>query len=237
MTLDPKAFEAADASDLLPCPFCGEAEFLECGGNFVTCKRCAASAYVEEFKGADAVEAIRRWNQRAADLVPRSEFEAAKRLCVLAAETVSNAEAERDEDRAKTEELQKNLELVEYHFDRLTEDYDSQGAQVAALWGVIEWAIERLEVDDGMTAKEQRTTEIRLRHILTITDTAEAAAQYQRVPEGWGVKPLLATAEMCEAAFEAYGSSEKLYPNHFEEIWTAMNVAAPTAGEPEGEWE
>jgi hypothetical protein len=67
-----------------------------------------------------------------------------------------------------------------------------------------------------------------------LIDTAKAAEGYQRVPEGWMVRPIEPTEEMYEAAFTAYCDSEKLFPALFKEIWEAMNAAAPQAGKGTG---
>ena len=74
-----------------------------------------------------------------------------------------------------------------------------------------------------------------------LADTAAAAAQYQRVPVGWEVKPLEPTQAMFDAGYAA-----AMFPRDREicaVMYKAMNAAAPNlssvaegeAGEKEGE--
>lgn len=68
--------------NLKPCPFCGGVD-LEEGGNYVTCRGCEASSYVEDSR-APKGEPVRRWNMRAS-LLPADQTEANAALEAAAA--------------------------------------------------------------------------------------------------------------------------------------------------------
>ena len=65
----PSPEPVADENGLLPCPFCGEVKYIECGNMYgntlykfiVTCKGCGATSC----DGETDSEAIAAWNRRA----------------------------------------------------------------------------------------------------------------------------------------------------------------------------
>ena len=114
------------------------------------------------------------------------------------------------------------------------------GKQIAALRGVLERIEPYLGHESGpKDPKGGRFPTWGQIIRAALTDTAKAAAQYQRVPEGWGVYPREPTEEMTKPSdylqciFPRLGMSRA----YMAEVYKAMLAAAPTAKPEAGEGE
>ncbi len=174
----------------------------------------------------------------AADLVPRSELEAHKRghegaTKILNARRVRLGELkiERDGARHEAEELARTVDQEMAEVELQTGLAETRGKMLAALREALEGMLEDFGAPyDGHLSVETARA--------VIADTAKAAAQYQRVPEGWGVFPVESTEQMRESAMDKDGGD---YAHdalgYYEDIWDHMIAAAPTATpDPEDGW-
>ncbi len=201
MTLDPKALEAAENTPITVDAMLG---IIRTAGQILGSR--------------DEMRKVLERAFDAADLVPREENEATVN-CLLRERNA--AERERDEARRRTQEM---IAERDHLLDELTEarkqilgledEDETRGAQVAALREALGWALTyagpAVEGSENYKPVRKKLAQARA----TLTNTAEAAAQYQRVPEGYVVVP----------------NRERM-----EEWARKLNTAAPKAGEPEGE--
>ena len=112
----------------------------------------------------------------AADLVERVQMDNAVSKARM------SAIEQRDEARKEAEELKESMKVLEYHFDRQAAEAETRGRQLAALWG----ALEKIAAET-LPRKRFRSFTVMNRGACAdiaraaLTDTAAAAAQYQRV--------------------------------------------------------
>jgi len=191
----------------------------------------------------------------AADLVPRSTLQEmiVERDVLLnelteARQGHDKIEAERDEARREAEELKARCKELDTECDNLVfrekealSLAETRGKQIAALREAGQDLLDRLKhyhekhLPEWGTHEDQ---ECEGRLFETLTDTAEAAAQYQRVPEDCAVMPL-ALLRQARRVLSCPARSTRLTREliHLGDAITAAEgcFAAPKAGEPEEE--
>ena len=169
----------------------------------------------------------------AADLVESSEVEGLQAGLKRASQDWLGATKERDKARREADDYLH--ELVDERA-RADDAFKLQAALRATLLRLVDDFGPDVDADGWKdTFSKRHVNEARA----LLTDTAEAAAQWQRVPEGYVVAPVKPTEEMLaetRGVEEHRAKAGFRWKKHWAWGWQRMIAAAPKAGEgPESE--
>ncbi len=160
-------------------------------------------------------------------LVERSSIAGAELMLASDQKLITRLTDQRDEARREAEKLQDKLDFAAEQWGKSDREVDRRGKQIAALREALEVTLPYAEEWMDVPSK-QRVNSV-------LTDTAKAAEEWQKVPEGWGVYPVQSTEEMRESAMDKdCGDYVHDALGYYEDIWDNMIAAAPNpeAGEP-----